>query len=92
MWSPDGTELFFVSDQPEGLTSAFVSTEPSFSVDSTVLLYPPGNFILDNRHARYLTEDGQSFMLVRRDVAADGRRDLVLVEGLLHELRERIQD
>ncbi len=61
-------------------------------MDSTVALFPRGSFVLDNRHARYVSEDGQTFMLVRRDEAAGNRRDLILVEGLLGELREIVRD
>jgi hypothetical protein len=73
--------------------SAFVTTGPSFSVDSTVALFPRGDFILNNRHTRYVaTPDGQGFLLVREEAAAAVRLDLVLVRGLLGELEQKIRD
>jgi serine/threonine-protein kinase len=92
-WSPDGTELFYERQPPPALVSAFVTTGPSFSVDSTVALFPRGDFILNNRHTRYVaTPDGQGFLLVREEAAAAVRLDLVLVRGLLGELEQKIRD
>jgi WD40 repeat protein len=94
VWSPDGDQLYYISAANGGtLNSAFVETGSSLSVDSTVALFPRGNFILNNRHARYVvTPDGEQFLIVRLEEAADSRRDLIRVEGLLGELKERLRD
>jgi serine/threonine-protein kinase len=95
-WAPDGDQLYYVRREANGqsnLVSASVTTGSSFSVDSTVALLPRGNFILDNRHARYVvTPDGDQFLLVRQEEAGGTRRDLVLTEGLLGELEEKTRD
>jgi serine/threonine-protein kinase len=95
VWSPDGDQLYYSSaaNGELSLTSAFVETGSSFSVDSTVALFPRGNFILNNRHARYVvTPDGEQFLIVRLEEAAAARLDIVLVQGLLGELEQKIPD
>jgi serine/threonine-protein kinase len=95
-WTPDGDQLLYVRREANGqtnLASAFVNTGSSFSVDSTVALFPRGDFVLNNRHARYtVTPDGRRFLLVRQEAAAAVRLDLVLVQNLLGELEEKIPD
>ena len=89
VWGPDGIELFYEAGGT--LISAFVSTSPRFSVDSTVAVFPRGNFLLDNRHALYdVTSDGR-FILARED-QANARADLVLIQGFLTEIEEKLRD
>ena len=89
VWGPDGIELFYEAGGT--LISAFVSTSPRFSVDSTVAVFPRGNFLLDNRHALYdVTSDGR-FILARED-QANARADLVLIQGFLAEIEEKLRD
>ena len=95
VWSPDGDQLYYVSlaNGEDPLVSAFVRTGgSSFLVDSTVVLFPAGNFILNNRHARYLVTPDGRFLIVRREAAAAVRLDVVLMQGLLGELAQKIAD
>jgi hypothetical protein len=91
-WSPDGTEIFYVQEASTNLVSAFVTAGASFSVDSTIALFPEGDFVLNNRHARYIPGDGQQFLLARQDTAAAARLDVVLMRGLLGEFEQKIAD
>jgi hypothetical protein len=91
VWGPDGRELFYYA-APGMLNSAYVRTSPSFAVDSTVQLFPEGNFVLNNRHARYaVSPDGQRFILAQQ-WESDSPSDWVFVQNLISEIDEKLED
>ena len=92
MWSPDGSELFFLG--PGGLEVAAVETEPTFSAGTPEVVFPTTDFPLGTGREFDISPDGNRFLFRIRYGEADDTEDspagLVLVFNWFQELTERV--
>lgn len=92
LWSPDGTEIFYVRDN--ALIAVPVTVEPSFALGEPQLLFESPDLIYQFRSVNYsVSPDGQRFLTVASVEDQDSTaRSIHVVENWLEEFREREQD
>jgi serine/threonine-protein kinase len=89
MWSPDGSELFFLSD--DRLMAAQVRATPGFDVIGVRALFDVSGLLIDPFHQSYAVEPGgQSFLFVKVQGETESGRSAVLVEHWLSEVAARM--
>jgi eukaryotic-like serine/threonine-protein kinase len=98
IWSPDGTELFFLNLVSVGGFSTHITTQPRFEVGSPTALPPMLSDVF--RRSRSgpgtprnidIAPDGQHFVAaVRRDVAPVGASQVQVVLNWFEELKARV--
>ena len=90
MWSPDGSELFFLSDGR--LLAAQVRGTPSFDVAGVQPLFDVTGLVIDPFHQSYAVEPGgRSFLFLRPRGGAGPARSTVLVEHWLAQVSARLK-
>jgi Tol biopolymer transport system component len=91
-WSPDGTELYFL-DPSSQMSSARITTTPTFAVGARRTLFGASGYTLDAFHQAYdISPDGKSFYIASPRRLADlGRAPtLVRVDHWFTDLKARL--
>ena len=90
VWSRDGTELFYKNTNRE-LVSVGVDTRAGFSIRGREVLFSVAEYQAGDEfccHPTYDVDlDGQRFVMIKR---SGGTSELILVQGLLEELKEQV--
>jgi serine/threonine-protein kinase len=92
LWSHDGHEIFYVNARNE-MVAAQVTVAPTFAVKELRTLFPMGRYASAPDHRNYdVTADGRRFVM-QREIAdsSDQGGDLVLVENLVTEIRNKLE-
>ena len=68
VWSPDGRELFYLSD--EAMMVVAVETEPTFTLGTSEILFESSGYFQGRNRAYDIAPDGQRFLMIKlRDVS-----------------------
>jgi serine/threonine-protein kinase len=85
LWAPDGSELYYVSEDDEYLAVA-IETETTFSWSSAEVLFPWDQFSAPLG----ISPDGERFLAIRTNAEADdgsGATSIAFVDNWFDELR-----
>jgi serine/threonine-protein kinase len=91
VWSPDGTELYYRTDEGRRIMVVDVVTEPSFSPGSPRLLFT-GDFVQHMGFGRNydIAPDGQSFVMVKQDLGGVEEADVRVILNWFEELKRLV--
>jgi eukaryotic-like serine/threonine-protein kinase len=87
VWSPTGRELFYLNADG-GLMSVAVQTAPTFSTAAPIKLFA-GSYERRDGRTFDVAPDGQRFLAIKRNAAAEAPR-MVVVEHWFEELERRV--
>jgi serine/threonine-protein kinase len=91
VWGHLGRELFYL-DGSDMLVAATYTASPGFSIESQETLFDASDYSMGTRGtpAGYdVTRDDQRFVMIREDDAPDAGVELILVQNLFEELKQR---
>ena len=97
MWSPDGSELFYLGPPAPDLLSVQVETEPTFSARTPESLFGLNGYTIFGANRRQFdgAPSGDRFVVVKPSVSGqvgdgDVLLGMVIVENWFEELKERV--
>ena len=91
LWSRDGKEVFYQTEQGRKLWVVPVVTEPELAIGDAQMLFE-GSFLGsgDSGHSYDVSRDGQRFLMVRVDEQDRRVSELVVVQNWFEELKQRV--
>ena len=93
LWSPDGTELFYLSPDGRRVMRVPVSTEPTFTAGLAEVLFE-GQYLpsIGPRRPFQITPDGERFIMIKPLAEGGGEPtgEIILVQNWFEELKARV--
>ena len=88
VWSPDGRELFYRSD--EAMMVVLVETEPSFALGTPEILFETRGYLRDNDRTYDIAPDGQRFLMIKRREMSQVSSQIKVVVNWTEELKRLV--
>ena len=89
VWSPDGRELFYRSEDQE-LVAVAIEAGPAFRILSRRMLFSTRPYQRDTRHYAYTIGPDGSFYFVQRAIAPSNT--VIVIHNWLEELKARVPE